>query len=56
MISTLVFGPIPFIAKPFDLVDVAREDMGDLAWLQLAFVVAKGADINRACGAAKKFG
>src|SRR6516225_10681815 len=54
--AAFVFGPIPFIAKAFDLVEVAGDDMGDLARLQFAFVIAKHTEVNRTLGAAEKLG
>src|SRR6516165_5425094 len=54
--ATLVFGPVPFSAKPFDLVDMARDDMGDLARWQLAFAIAKRAEINQTFGATEQLG
>jgi|SRR6516225_10014162 len=54
--ADFVFRPVPLIAKAFDLIEVARDNMGDLAGWQFAFIVAKGAQVNRAFGAAKQFG
>jgi hypothetical protein len=48
-----VFGPIPPIAKVFDPDEVAGDDMGDLARLQLACVIPKRTEIYQAFGAAE---
>jgi len=52
----LVLGPVPFFAKAFNIVDVAGEDMSDLAQRQFAFAVAKRTEINQALSATEQLG
>src|SRR6516225_7276438 len=54
--AAFVLRPVPFFTKTLNLVEIARDNMGDLARLQLAFVVAKRADVNQTFGAAEQLG
>jgi|SRR6516165_7913546 len=51
-----MFGPVPFIAEAFDLIEVAGDDMGDLARRQFAFAIAKRTEIDEAFGASEQLG